>query len=177
MGTQSVVTGYISLRSHESVEPAREVIATYPDYDAVWPFTNIFWADSPAQYFSPVVGFAGSYKQIEEVWAEWLWKFSRLLSRLDAYEAVVHLDSIIGTHFWRLRAKRWIAPLPAGERMGSLIGSDWVIVEAPDDDFSIDPEWLAWTEHNLMDVDEQTGQLYPYKWDKFVERGIEPPDS
>lgn len=165
MGNYSVVSGFIHLRD-EPIERAKETIDSF-EFDDVWPFTNIFWCDSPAHYFSPVVGFAGSYKQVEEVWSEWLWKFSQLLTRLDAHHAQVHLSCVMGNHSWQLRPKvcaqstRWPK---------SMIGEPWVITSAPENDFSIDPGWLHSVEHNLANLDKETGKLIWYKWDKFVER-------
>jgi len=185
MGFRSVVSGYITISDWLSMGQTKETIASYP-FDEAWPFTNIFWCDSSARYHGGVVAFAGSYKQVEEVWSEWLWKFSQLLTKLEAEDARVTLDCVLGVLSWRLLPKPWgtwrkwnkehIAnptnsssrpPIPA-----SMIGQPWGIVEAPDDDFSINPEWLAQTEQNMKRWDEATGTVTPYKWDHFVERWL-----
>jgi hypothetical protein len=57
-----------------------------------------------------------------------------------------------------------------GGLAGIHVGQPWVIVSAPERDFSIDPEWLGRVERNLFTEDEQTGELVPYRWDKFLDR-------
>ena len=172
MGNDSVVSGYIKIFDKQRQwnsggrEQTQQIINSYA-YDEVWPFTNIFWCDSPAQYFSPVVGFAGSYKQIEEVWSEWMWKFGGLLSKLDAMEARVHLSCVMGNHSWELHPEVYCT------RTGwptTMAGQQWVITAAPEQDFSIDPTWLRWVENQISTQDTATGEFKPYKWDKFLER-------
>lgn len=167
MGHVSIVSGFISISPRGSLERTREAINAF-EFDEVWPFSNIFYCESPAQYSHPVVGFAGSYKQVEEVWSEWLWKFGQLLSTLEATDARVCLDCIMGIHSWELRPK-------AGARKAetiwsSSLGQPWVITRAPDDDFSVDPAWLKHTEGNLKVPDKETGEFIWYKWDRFLER-------
>ncbi len=128
MGHQSCISGYILQRDdRRSIEHNRGAVAAYP-FDEVFPFTNIFWFDSPADYFFPLIGLTGSYKQVEEFWSEWLWKFSQLLSRLEALEAYVNLDCVGGEFRWKLKA--WSVhqelPLPP-----SLVGERWGITKAP----------------------------------------------
>lgn len=152
MGNQSIVSGYISIFGGESsIEETRQAIATHP-FDRVWPFTNIFWCDSPAQYDGAVVVFGGSYNQVEEVWNDWLWRFSQLLTGLDGWDARVTLDCILGVYTWRLWPKRrykwseWVKQGQIGRPQylsGSMIGEEWGIIEAPENDFSTDAEWLA----------------------------------
>ena len=100
-----------------------------------------------AAYGAPIIPFAGSYKQLEEAWSEWLWKLADLLSRIDAVSARVSLDCVLGSFTWGL------APVEAGR---------WVIVDAPDDDFSIDPEWLDHVRRTLPE----------HVWDQHVERRL-----
>jgi len=73
--TESVVDGFIKVREHLLVKESMEIIHAF-DFDDRYPFTDIFWGPSPAAYGFPVIGFAGSYKQIEEDWNEWMWRFS-----------------------------------------------------------------------------------------------------
>lgn len=166
MGHASIVNGFIIIRSHELMEQTKGTINSF-DFDEVWPFTNIFWCDSPAQYSNPVVGFGGSYKQIEEVWSEWLWKLGQLLSRLDAIEARVNLHCVIGDYSWELRPKAYCE---SKDWPQSMLGEPWVVASAPEKDFSIDPEWIEQVEGNLFTPDAETGELVRYKWDKFLER-------
>jgi hypothetical protein len=166
MGTESIISGYIRTAGENFMEQNRRAIAEYP-FDNVWPFRNIFWSDSPARYGYPVIGFAGSYKQVEEVWSEWLWKLSQLLSRLEAIDARVSLDCLIGHFCWRLEPRSMYQRLP---RPGTWVSECWGITEAPEQDFSIDPEWLGQTERNLSTWDTDTGDWMSYKWDRFVER-------
>lgn len=166
MGHASFINGLIEIRSYELMEQTRHVINSF-EFDEKWPFTNIFWCDSPSQ-FSPVVGLAGSYKQIEEVWSEWLWKFGQLLSRLDAYAAWVSLSCIMGDYSWRLKPEACC--VPNREWPPTMINQPWVITSAPEQDFSIDTDWLRGVEKNLFVLDKETGALVRYHWDKFLAR-------
>ena len=168
MGLESIVFGYIMVPNRDYIEHNRQAIAAFP-FDKEYPFTNIFWLDSPAQYYFPLIGMTGSYKEIEYRWSEWLWKFSQLLSRLEAIEAHVHLHCIYGCLAWELKPKsvceRQLPP-PA-----TLVGQQWGITEAPPDDFSIDPSWGS----HIVQLNQETGKAEPYRWDKFVERWTKPP--
>lgn len=139
--TESVVTGAIKMREPARSQPVMERINAY-DFDAVFPFTNIFWSGSPAVYGFPIIGFAGSYKQIEEAWLEWLWKFSRLLSSLDAVEAQVTLSCVLGTYFWILQPRLHFADSTA-YFTNSMEGQLWGIIAASDPDFTEDPDWIS----------------------------------
>ncbi len=142
-----------------------QAIASYA-FDDPYPFTTIFWGGTPARYFCPLIGLTGSYRSIEEVWSEWLWKFSQLLSRLEAIEARVSLECIIGSYTWELQPR---ASCPPMQQVTSFIGQPWVITHAPPTDFSIDPEWLQRCERNQV-YDSESGEWRPYKWEQFVER-------
>jgi hypothetical protein len=139
--TESVVYGYIKLSSHGLLQAARSAIRQF-EFDEVFPFTNIFWSDSPASYNYPVIGFAGSYKQVEEAWNEWLWRFSQLLSRLDAVEARVSLACVLGHYEWKLEPAARYRQQRGVAVAAPLTGQQWGITEAPANDFSIHPEWL-----------------------------------
>ena len=139
--TESVVCGYIKLRSHDALPAAMAAIGGFA-FDEVYPFTNIFWGGSTAEYGYPVIGFAGSYKQVEEVWNEWLWRFSQLLCRLDAVEARVNLTCILGHFQWKLEPQARYRQRGAAPTSAPLSGQKWGITEAPDDDFSVHSEWL-----------------------------------
>lgn len=115
--------------------------------------------------YHPLVGIAACYKQVEEAWSECLWKFSQLLSRLEATEACVTLDSRLGSQTWLLEPEvicsncyRW---------PNTLIGQKWFITKAPDENF-YKGTWSAFDE--LSAVNEETGEREEGKWDKFVER-------
>ena len=137
--TESVVTGFIKLREHNLAEESMEIINTF-EFDDSYPFTNIFLGASPAAYNFPVIGFAGSYKQIEENWNEWLWKFSRLLSCLDAVEAHVSLSCVLGNYSWKLEPRLRFDNRHSPDTMQGQI---WGITESSEPDFSTDPTWLA----------------------------------
>ena len=104
MSNKSIVSGYITVK-RQALEQSREIIAAYP-FDEIYPFTNIFWTDSPKNIQVPIIAFAGSYKVLEEVWNEWMWKFSQFLSALDAGSARVMLECQLGFFTWRLRPKQ-----------------------------------------------------------------------
>lgn len=165
MGNTSIVSGFIQLAGGASMERTRAAISAF-EFDEAWPFTNIFWCDSPAQY-DPVVGFAGAYKQVEEVWSEWLWKFGRLLSTLEATVARVSLYCIMGVHTWELRPRYLVRGVDPSHAVSD---QSWVITCAPEDDFSIDPGWLRSTEGNMKVKNKETGEYEQYKWDRFLER-------
>lgn len=136
MGHISVVHGWIQCRRGFNAEKALEEFA----FDPVYPFSNIFWAHSPARYSFPLVVFGGSYKQLEDDWNEWLWRFSQLLATLDAIEAKVGLDGVYGVFEYRLQ------PLAVIESRfdpfnSTLIGEPWVIVEAPEQDIFLNDEF------------------------------------
>ena len=163
--TESVITGFIKVRDHTLAKQSMETINAY-DFDDVYPFTNIFWGASPAAYGFPVIGFAGSYKQIEENWNEWMWKFTQLLSRLDAIEAHVNLSCLLGDYDWKLEPR-----LRFEDRLSrdSMQGQVWGITEAPEPDFSTDPTWLAYCSDEKYRFDEKTGERFN-EWTKLVER-------
>jgi hypothetical protein len=165
MSHRSIVSGYIVAWGEKYMEQNLQAIATYP-FDDPYPFTNIFWGGTPARYFYPLIGLTGSYRSIEEVWSEWLWKFGQLLSRLEAIEARVSLDCSIGSYSWEFRPR---AKCPPMQQIESFIGQPWVITQAPADDFSIDPEWLRQSERDQV-YDSATKVWQPYRWDHFVER-------
>lgn len=174
MGTISLVNGCIQLpvtdRYNDGVRPYRQqqqlllqdamhTINAF-EFDEVYPFTNIFWGGSPAQYFLPVVIFGGSYKQIEESWNEWLWKFSQMLSTLEAAKACVHLECIYGKFSWRLE--------PRSRHFGVVArppykGEQWGIVEGPEDDF-------------ITGLPDAPQRGLSGRWDKFVEQWTKPHD-
>lgn len=137
--TESAITGCIKIRLHTLIDESMKIVNDF-DYDDVFPFTNIFWGASPAAYGFPVIGFAGSYKQVEEGWSEWMWKFSQLLSRLDAVEAHVNLNCILGDFHWTLQPQLHFDHFTAYYKF-SMTHQIWGITEASEPDFSIDPRW------------------------------------
>jgi hypothetical protein len=169
MGAQSRVYGYIEQCQDYSPETNIPAIRSF-HYDEKHPFTNIFFFPE-AKYFFPIIGFAGSYRQLEEAWNEWLWKFSQLLSTLDARYARVHLDCYRspGRYTWLLMpesAYLWRLdhryPLPY-----SLTGEEWGIVEAPEDDFTLNP----WPDDNRTTKwNPETGQMETRVWELRVPR-------
>jgi hypothetical protein len=139
--TESVITGCIKIRLHSLVEESMKIINDF-DFDEVFPFTNIFWGASPAAYGFPLISFAGSYKQIEEAWNEWMWKLGQLLSCLDAVEAHVNLNCILGDFHWTLQPKLHFEH-PTIFYTSSMRHQIWGITDAPELDFSIDPLWQS----------------------------------
>lgn len=86
MGTQQIVYGYIELEKHTETEP---ILLAYK-FDDVYPFINIF-SHSSDGYQCSMMSFAGSYKSLNDEWAEWEAKFERMLMQLHATSAHVHL--------------------------------------------------------------------------------------
>jgi hypothetical protein len=154
--SESVISGFIKVREHPLVEQSIVIINAF-EFDDIYPFTNIFWGASPAAYGFPVIGFAGSYKQIEEDWNEWMWKFSQLLSHLDAVEARVSLSCILGNFNWKLEPKLRFDNRHSRDTMQ---GQVWGITESPEPDFSTDPVWLAHFSDKKYGLVE--------RWDKSV---------
>lgn len=152
----SIVFGYIICRDY-SMQANLQAISRF-DFDEKYPFTNIFWGDSPAQYFLPTIGFTGSYKSLEEDWEEWLWKFTQLLSRLESIEAHVNLHGLWGNFSYDLKPKSYISHIdkPHEKPYPEIVkGDEWVITSAPEWDFSLRPDLL---------------EQYPNRWNKFVKR-------
>ena len=153
--TESVVSGWIKSTNHDIAKENHKIIDSF-GYDEIYPFTNIFQDVSSTAYGCSILSFAGSYKQIEEDWNEWLWKFSQLLTRLDAIEAVVHLDCVLGNYRWKLEPKARFENLKIPD---SLRGQIWGIVEASAPDFSTDAAWL-----------EHCSAIGSNQWTQLVER-------
>lgn len=61
MGIEAVVSGYIVMLDIADMEPNLQAIRKYP-FDIEYPFIDIFWGGSPAQFFQPVIGFTGSLR-------------------------------------------------------------------------------------------------------------------
>lgn len=162
-----MVSGYIQLR-HIDVQPSLQFINGF-EFDEVYPFTNIFWGPSPASYGSTLLGFVGSYKQIEEDWNEWLWKFSQLLSGLDAIEAHVRLKCVVGEYHWKLEPRSLFEGHISGD---SMRGQVWGITQAPDPDFSIHPDWIEYFKGSYR-LNEKTGEWYN-QWPRLIERWSKP---
>jgi hypothetical protein len=95
-----------------------------------------------------------------------LWKFSQLLTCLEALRAQVSLDCVIGSYRWELRPKANCHPI---RQVATFVGEPWVITSAPEHDFSIDPDWLRECEQNQQ-YDPATDRWLPYRWERFVER-------
>ena len=139
MGFQSLVYGTIE-EWGDNRESNRLAIAQF-EFDDVYPFTNIFWSGSPAAYKQSVIGFAGSYKEIESDWNDWMGKFTQLLSNLEAFNTIVTLDGWRGHFTWRLSPLSWLEHLAGTfpEPPTTFKGEEWGIYEAPNHDFSLDP--------------------------------------
>jgi hypothetical protein len=164
MSSQSIVSGYILLSQNvpnhkwdDRIQQTSTAIDNFY-FDEKYPFTNVFWPHSPAQYDGHVIGIVGAYKDLHLDWEEWLWKFSQMLSRLEAIEADVRLDSLWGRFSYRLQAHAWRLGPPWPD---SFIGEQWGIVELPEWDFSFRPDLV---EKKSSDI----------RWDKFVPRWVEP---
>ena len=138
MSTQSIISGYIKVPDEKYMSRNRTALNTFP-FDEHHPFPNIFWDASPAQYFMPIIGFAGSFHSIEDDWNSWMWRFSQLLRGLEAIEARVYLQCVLGQYSWTLRPESWFRR--RGHFETTYVGQQWGIIESPEGDFSLeDPE-------------------------------------
>lgn len=140
MGNQSIVNGYILVPEFSYIDSNMKAISSH-NFDDQYPFTNIFWRGPRDQYFMPVIAIAGSYREIENDWNEWLWKFSQLLSSLEAIRAKIYLDCILGDWKWVLKPESLIRK--KGSRGESFIGQTWGISSGPEDDFSLRNPWIG----------------------------------
>lgn len=175
MAFDSYISGYIVGRggrfSEETSKINQQALKDFP-FDEKFPFRNMFWCDSSI-YPNPIIGFTGSYKHyIEENWSEWLWKFSQFLSTLEARDAYVNLDCVRGNFRWRLQPQlgRYAVELQSPdtpEWPESIRGQIWGIVEAPEDDFTLNPRR---DDNRGTFINPDTGKFEEIVWDKFVER-------
>lgn len=104
------------------------VISTLPEEDE-WPFLSrglfsFVRHEAQGNYKHQMIHFAGSFKQLDEEWEEWLAKFEALLQRM--YWDQVHLH---------LRSERYGAHDYLWTSHGGLYspsaGSDWTHVGGP----------------------------------------------
>ena len=131
MGIGAVIHGFIECPgwSHNSnvkrlFRLNRKVLSSLPISDTDWPFiTKDMFSMLPlrpslerqvAQYENQVIHFAGDYKNMYILEADWITKFERLLARLYWHSAVVTNE------FSALRYEWSIAP----DRMGDMIDRD-----------------------------------------------------
>jgi hypothetical protein len=90
----------------------RRVILGLPVSDPEWPFItrDMFsllplrpkWERHVAQYENQIIHFAGDYKNMIVLEADWVRKFEALLSRLCWYQAVVELEFTRLRYEWRV---------------------------------------------------------------------------
>lgn len=131
MGHQTFVYGVIQTltdRDGKALAANRAVLASLPTADdSPFMVREMFALSESAQvqvqYSYALVHFAASYKQLEDLWTEWIQKFEQVLFRLHGVSAVVHVEGE------RLPAQRveWEARYlnPAEGR------SDWQHVRGP----------------------------------------------
>lgn len=140
---QSVVYSYIV--EHAPNHANNIASLSVFEFDEVYPFSNTFWSDSPAQFNGSVIGFTGSFKEIEYDWTEWLWKFSQLLSALDATNATVELECNLGHFAWSLWPDSWnrasTRPSFPQQLPSSFRGEQWGIYAASKNDFTLLSPW------------------------------------
>ncbi|GMA15015.1 hypothetical protein E5F05_12005 [Deinococcus metallilatus] len=136
MGQRSVVYGYINARSNADIEVNLQALARFP-FDELYPFRNNFWVESAPKYQYPSIFFGGTYKEIEGDWPIWLWKFTQLLSTLEATEANVTLDCWLGRFSWRLEP-RWLVEGGSVGDLDTMTGQQWIIVEAPENESELE---------------------------------------
>ncbi len=100
MGRITTLYGYIQEfpdRAQAYTAHNEQVLTALPR-ESEWPFFNATLFQTPPpldtseiSYWGRVISFGGSYKTLEDAWAEWLEKFEALLQQLVWYEARVHL--------------------------------------------------------------------------------------
>lgn len=119
MGIGVVVHGYIECPGYARTAEAkriyranRRIILGLPASDPDWPFItrDMFsslplrpsWSRRIPQYQSHVIHFAGDYKNMYVLEADWVRKFEGLLSRLCWYSAVVMLEFTALRYEWEV---------------------------------------------------------------------------
>jgi len=119
MGIGVIVHGYIDCPGYgwqpedkRVFHQNRRVIRRLPESDSEWPFfTRNMFSMLPLrpslercipQYEDQVIHFAGAYKNMYIIEAEWLTKFERLLSNLCWYSAVAIVDFSKLRYEWSL---------------------------------------------------------------------------
>jgi hypothetical protein len=95
----------------------RRVLRTLPVSDSEWPFmTRDMFSMLPLrpsmdrqipQYDHQVIHFAGDYKNMYILEADWIRKFEEVLSRLCWYRAVVILEFSSLRYEWEVAFKHW----------------------------------------------------------------------
>jgi len=119
MGIGVIVHGYIecpgyalAVETRRVYRANRRVILGLPVSDPEWPFItrDMFsvlplrpsWDRRIAQYENQVIHFAGDYKNMYALEADWIRKFEALLSRLCWYRAVVMLEFSALRYEWEV---------------------------------------------------------------------------
>lgn len=122
MGIGVVVQGYIECPGYAHMvenkrvyRANRRVILSLPVSDPDWPFiTRDMFSMLPlrpstdrriAQYESDLIHFAGDYKNMYLLEADWVQKFEKLLSRLCWFRAVATLEFSLLRYEWEVDFK------------------------------------------------------------------------
>jgi hypothetical protein len=109
MGVLSIVSGRILMQGKIS-EKAKLFIQSL-DNDVVYPWlrTNMFSLGSTAEspyFYESIIGFAATYKGVEDDWREFIRKFEHILTNLEFYNAKLQLETeYYGTFhfFWQAK--------------------------------------------------------------------------
>ncbi|ADV66085.1 hypothetical protein [Deinococcus maricopensis] len=134
MGFRSVVFGHVQTLDQAAHAANERALRGFP-YDEMHPFRDIFHLEPAARYKAPSVIFGGTFKALEDDWAEWFGSFVALLSTLEATEANVVLDCWRGRFAWTLMPESLAGGACAPdllEARGTLTREQWCIVRAPD---------------------------------------------
>jgi len=119
MGVGVVIHGYIECPGYAFMAETkrvyranRRVILNLPISDSEWPFItrDMFsvlplrptWDRRIAQYENQLIHFAGDYKNMYVLEADWVKKFESLLARLCWYSAVVMLEFSALRYEWEV---------------------------------------------------------------------------
>jgi hypothetical protein len=126
MSHMSVLHGYIHTSDQSEHLAENQQTLTHFPYDVQHPFTDIFHL-SKQNYFFPVIGFCGNFKQIEDDLGEWFGTFYNFLYQLHAFEAKVYLECILGNFYWHLQNEAHIT-----HSNNTLKNQPWYITEYKD---------------------------------------------
>ncbi|MCU0392753.1 MAG: hypothetical protein MUE81_16715 [Thermoflexibacter sp.] len=109
MGVLSIVSGRILMRG--SIEEKTRLFIQSLNNDTVFPWirSNMFSIGSTEEspyFYESVIGFAATYKAVEDDWDEFTRKFEYILENLDFYNAKIQLETeYYGTFhfFWQAK--------------------------------------------------------------------------
>jgi hypothetical protein len=109
MGNLSIVSGRILMNGKIS-ENTRQFIQSL-DNDTVYPWirSNMFSIGSTEEspyFYESILGFAATYKGVEDNWEEFIQKFEHILANIEFYNAKIQLETeYYGTFhfFWQAK--------------------------------------------------------------------------